>query len=127
MGLVVSTLPERASGLASLVDHERAIDRAVEAIEHADGAPLGLETVAALAGVTGRALQQSFQRAMGVSPMAFQTSVRLDRVRSDLRDATPGEHRVADIARRHGFTHLGRFAAQYARAFGERPSETLRR
>ena len=35
--------------------------------------------------------------------------------------------RVTDIAMDHGFVHLGRFAEQYRRFFGETPSQTLRR
>jgi AraC-like DNA-binding protein len=34
---------------------------------------------------------------------------------------------VADLAQRHGFTQLGRFAAVYRREFGEMPSATLAR
>ena len=34
---------------------------------------------------------------------------------------------IADVAYAHGFYELGRFAAVYARMFGERPSETLSR
>ncbi|MGO2110350.1 MAG: AraC family transcriptional regulator [Pseudoclavibacter sp.] len=104
-----------------------ALDVATDAIESARGAPLSLETLAALAGVSGRALQQAFRRAHGESPMAYQTRVRLERVRVELSDADPHAARVADIALRHGFAHLGRFAAQYAGAYGERPGDTLRR
>src|SRR5262249_19712723 len=35
--------------------------------------------------------------------------------------------RVADIAARCGFNHVGRFAAQYRERYGESPSATLRR
>jgi len=39
-----------------------------------------------------------------------------------------GEKRtVADIALKWGFVSMGRFSHQYQAAFGERPSETLRR
>jgi hypothetical protein len=34
---------------------------------------------------------------------------------------------VAEHARRHGFTELGRFAVVYRTVFGESPSTTLRR
>jgi AraC family ethanolamine operon transcriptional activator len=34
---------------------------------------------------------------------------------------------VTLIAQRWGFFHLGRFAANYQRIFGEKPSHTLRR
>jgi AraC-like DNA-binding protein len=39
--------------------------------------------------------------------------------------ATPGTS-VEQVARRWGFTHLGRFAHDYRVAFGQLPSATLR-
>jgi len=34
---------------------------------------------------------------------------------------------VADVANRHGFWHMGQFAKDYRKTFGELPSETLKR
>jgi AraC-like DNA-binding protein len=34
---------------------------------------------------------------------------------------------VTVIAERWGFSHLGRFAGNYQKIFGEKPSQTLRR
>ena len=33
---------------------------------------------------------------------------------------------VTQVAADHGFLHMGHFAAQYQRRFGERPVETLK-
>jgi transcriptional regulator GlxA family with amidase domain len=33
---------------------------------------------------------------------------------------------LGTVARKWGFGHYGRFAAEYARRFGRKPSETLR-
>ncbi|QRP49194.1 AraC family transcriptional regulator [Amycolatopsis sp. FDAARGOS 1241] len=61
-------------------------------------------------------------------PGAYILSVRLRRVREELSAARPGEgSTVANIAHRCGFLNLGRFAAQYRRAHGECPSDTLHR
>jgi transcriptional regulator GlxA family with amidase domain len=51
---------------------------------------------------------------------------RLNLVRAELRRADPDTTSVAQIARRHCFSELGRFAAVYRQIFGESPSTTLR-
>jgi transcriptional regulator GlxA family with amidase domain len=59
--------------------------------------------------------------------MAYLRALRLEKVRDTLSAAEPGSVSVTEVAARWGFVHLGRFAGAYSRAFGERPSETLRR
>jgi AraC-like DNA-binding protein len=51
---------------------------------------------------------------------------RLHAVRRDLLAGDPGRT-VTRVAFKWGFNHLGRFAAQYAREFGESPRDTLKR
>jgi AraC-like DNA-binding protein len=53
--------------------------------------------------------------------------LRLNAMRRELLGATEETLRVADLAQRHGIAHLGRFAGEYRRMFGELPSQTLRR
>ena len=48
-------------------------------------------------------------------------------VREHLRQADPALHTVTETAYRYGFTHMGRFAAEYRARFGEAPSTTLGR
>jgi len=71
-------------------------------------------------------LFQAFRASRGHTPMEFLTEQRLLRAQEALRDAETGAT-VASIARACGFVHLGRFSQVYARRFGERPSDTLRR
>ena len=76
-------------------------------------------------GASERSLHLGFLEEFGISPMAYLKVLRLNRVRRQLRDAAPGIS-VTDVAMRAGFSHLGRFATDYGRFFGERPSATLR-
>ena len=46
--------------------------------------------------------------------------------RRDLRACSQGET-ITDIAKRWGFWHMGQFAADYKKQFGELPSETVKR
>ncbi|ARJ03984.1 hypothetical protein GCM10010988_26660 [Cnuibacter physcomitrellae] len=99
---------------------------AVELMHAAAAEPLTLPLLAAHAGVSGRALQLAFQQHVRTTPMRYLRQVRLDLARRELRRAGADDS-VGDIARRAGFGHTGRFAAEYASRFGEHPSDTLRR
>ena len=81
--------------------------------------------IAAAAGLSVRGLQDTFQRELGCSPMVYLRGIRLDRARTELRTLPPGTASVADIARRCGFRHMGRFAAACRKRFSEYPYQTL--
>ena len=92
-------------------------------LDHLDE-PISLKDMADHAGVSVRTLNQVFRDFRRTSPIAELRDLRMDRVREQLVAARPGT-RVADVARKWGFRHLGRFAASYRARFGEAPSETL--
>lgn len=101
------------------------VRRAVEFIEDHAHEPLTVQSIAAAAHVTTRSLQMGFREHLGSTPMSVLREVRLRRVREELLQATASA-RVAEVASRWGFAQAGRFAVQYAKTFGESPSETLR-
>lgn len=78
-------------------------------------------------GSSPRALQDCFQRCLGLSPKAYLKAVKLNEVRRELLRADSALASVSDVAVRYGFWHLSRFAADYRWLFGELPSQTLRR
>lgn len=85
-----------------------------------------LDDIARRSGYSRRALELIFNRTTGMAPGRWFLNIRLNGVMRNLLTATPGTQ-VIDIAARWGFTHMSRFAFQYQRAFGELPSQTLRR
>src|SRR5262249_60878952 len=87
-------------------------------------APITIAVLVAGSGVPGRTLFQNFQAFKGVSPIRYVRDQRFDRARRALFSAAPGDT-VTTIALRWGFAHMGRFAVEYRRRFGERPSATL--
>jgi len=88
--------------------------------------PISVPDVAQHLGVSVRTLQAGFRQWRDTTPNAFLMQTRLERVRDDLLRAG-ADGNVTDVALKYGFSHLGRFSAQYQEAFGERPSATLRR
>ncbi len=85
-----------------------------------------IETLAEYAGVSVRTLFAGFHRYRETSPMEFVRQIRLQHVRSELLAQDFAAKSVTDIALKWGFNHLGRFAIDYKRRFGESPSATLR-
>ncbi|MFZ2103249.1 MAG: helix-turn-helix domain-containing protein [Oricola sp.] len=75
--------------------------------------------------VSERTLQYAFREYVGLSPTAYLRTCRLNRVRAELTASGPQEATITQMAMRFGFLHLGRFAGDYKRMFGESPSATL--
>lgn len=90
------------------------------------GEPLNLNDLSKVSGLNIRTLQRSFRRYLDVTPREYLRVFRLKRAREDLL-AIGTLDSVSGIALRNGFTHLGRFSAEYRHQFGELPSQTLRR
>jgi len=103
------------------------VRRALRFIDEHAAEPVGIEDIAAAAGIGSRGLQLAFRRHVGATPTDQLRRVRLERARRDLEagDTVRGDT-VAGIATRWGFAHHGRFAIDYRRAFGCSPSHTLR-
>ena len=87
---------------------------------------LDLQSMAKATGLSPRTLQRTFQAEYGLCPQEWQRVERLNRVRKELLQATPGT-RVTQTATRWGFLHFGRFSQYYRQLFNELPSETLAR
>ncbi len=103
-----------------------ALQRALPYIEQHRDEPLTVREVCRAARVSWRTLVSAFRERFGVTPKAYLTAMRLDGVR---RDLVPGQPpvKIADVANHWGFWHMGQFAADYRKQFGELPSETLHR
>ncbi|NMO49704.1 AraC family transcriptional regulator [Actinoplanes sp. TBRC 11911] len=103
-----------------------AVRDATDIIDAEAHRPLTTAELARRCHVSVRTLQEGFQRHLGIAPMAYLRSVRLDRAHAELRAADPARDTVGAIARRWGFTNLTRFANQHRKAYGQYPHETLR-
>jgi AraC-like DNA-binding protein len=88
--------------------------------------PIDIATLVDVTGTSARSIFQSFSRARDYSPMLFLKRTRLVQARSRLQ-AGDSQTSVTAIAYACGFHNLGHFARDYRAAFGELPSETLRK
>ena len=88
--------------------------------------PLRILDICRATGVSRRALQDSFNDVLGVSPLAYLRLLRLNGVRRALSAPTP-ELQIKDVVAQWGVWHLGRLGGEYKALFGELPSETLKR
>lgn len=104
------------------------VRRGIAFLEGNPDLDLGVADIARACRVSVRALQLAFRRHLDTTPMAYLRRVRLDRVRAELRAAVPGDGTtVTGIAAKWGFLDGSRLSAHYRAAFGESPSQTLRR
>jgi AraC-like DNA-binding protein len=104
----------------------RDVKRAIDYMHANLDAPVTIADISLTAGVAGRTLFKHFRDVRGVSPMQYLRSLRFEKARQELLNADAGTS-VTEIATRWGFGHLGRFAVEFRKRFGESPSETLRR
>ena len=77
-------------------------------------------------GAGRRALFYAFDELIGLSPIAYLKATRLQEARRRII-ASDHQHCVQLVARNLNFSHLGQFSIDYAKHFGESPSQTRKR
>jgi AraC-like DNA-binding protein len=100
---------------------------AVRANDIGSGDSVSLARLCEASGVSHTWLNKCFQDVYGTSPVAYLRARRLSEARARLIDQSAPPVSVKDVALSLGFTHLGRFAAEYHARFEEQPSESLLR
>ena len=104
----------------------RHVKRAIEFMIANIAEPLTLDKIAAVSGVSERALQMGFRQFKMTTPMAYLRYLRLEAMHQDLKGGQPGME-LKEVGLRWGFLHMGRMAAEYRSRYGELPSETYKR
>ncbi len=103
---------------------EAHVRRAVDIIK-TQTSPLTIHDVAEAVGIGVRALQSGFRTYLGMPPHFLLRQGRIDGARRDLESGTSPT--IAAVARKWGFSNVGRFAGEYFKVVGEYPSDTVRR
>ena len=70
-----------------------------------------------------RTVNRAFQTALGMGSATYLRRVHLNDARRALRRRSAHSTTVTDVALEFDFWHLGRFAEQYNKLFGESPHE----
>ena len=81
--------------------------------------PLGVDDLAAAAGLSRAHFSREFRRAFGDSPHAYLLTRRLERAAALLRST---DHSVAEICVAVGLTSVGSFTTSFKRMFGSSPT-----
>ena len=126
--LIIQIIGRRSSTpqLAAPRFRAAAMHRAVEILHDHDQFPINIEALCTMVGASWATLQRAFAEEFGVTPSSYIKSRRLAAVQAELIEAGANGV-ISDIANRWGFWHMGSFASDYKKQFGELPSETLRR
>jgi AraC-like DNA-binding protein len=102
-----------------------AVRKVEEYIEANWDKPIDVEAMAQIANVSARSLFREFKKDRGYSPAAFAKQIRLNHAKEMLEQA--GGPSIIQIAYKCGFQNPSHFAKDFKLAFGELPSETLKR
>jgi AraC family ethanolamine operon transcriptional activator len=119
--------PQSASGPISTHRRRLVLGRALDWLDANPCLPVTIRQLAQVCGAGVRTLEYAFHDYFGLSPKTYLTRRRLLGVHRDLKRAHAGSTRVSVVANNWGFWHLGQFAQDYQRFFGELPSRTLGR
>jgi AraC-like DNA-binding protein len=121
------TCPSHGATAGALASHQEIVARAEAYIRSQRYSPVSVSTLSRLVGRSERGLREAFYSVRGMSPKQYELASRLQAVRKALSDVATKPLSVTGVASEFGFFELGRFAGTYKSAFGETPSETLRR
>ncbi|WP_448211890.1 helix-turn-helix domain-containing protein [Colwellia sp. MEBiC06753] len=99
------------------------INKALAFIQQSIKEPISLDDIVLASEVNPKRLYAGFNKFIGMPPMQYLKVQRLEAVKAQLE--TQRSNSVTDVAIQWGFSHLGRFSADYKKHFQESPSATL--
>lgn len=102
-----------------------AMNRALNILKDYPNNPVNVEALCQQVDVSWATLERAFAEEFGVTPNKYIKLRRLAAVQSDLIKLGP-DAVISDVANKWAFWHMGSFASDYRKQFGELPSQTLR-
>lgn len=103
-----------------------ALNRALEVLSSYEQMPVSVKALCKISGTSWATLERAFKNEFQVTPKAYMKCRRLAAVQTELIRQGPTAV-ISDIANHWEFWHMGSFASDYKKQFGELPSQTLLR
>jgi len=103
------------------------VDQFEKFVQTSEGKRAKIADFCAATAIKHQTLLRALRTIRGASPSNHMREMRLTQARQALSTTAPVPESVTQVALRFGFREFGRFAAKYRAAFGEKPSDTLRR
>lgn len=124
--LLDSTPLNKSEKSATEIRHHQLITACERLVVSGEDTDIALAEIAKRSGYSLRSLEMIFRRSVGMTPGRWFMTARLN---GALRDLLRCEENgtVSEVAMKWGFRHVSRFSQYYRNAFGELPSETLKR
>jgi AraC family transcriptional regulator, ethanolamine operon transcriptional activator len=119
--------PASETKLVSSPERARVLKAALAAINDCPEKTLSVGDLCRVARASERTLHHAFMERFGLPPALYMKALRLNGARSDLCGDHEPSIKIADIANKWGFWHLGQFAKDYRQWFSELPSDTYQR
>ncbi|MCU7835659.1 MAG: helix-turn-helix domain-containing protein [gamma proteobacterium symbiont of Taylorina sp.] len=116
------------STLHDLSSHRRshALQLIINYIKINNKKNIPIKTLCYVAQISERTLQYLFKRELGLTPKAYIKGQKLYSIHKELRSSNQFNVGITDIANKYGFWHMGQFAADYYKIYGELPSVTFK-
>jgi len=101
------------------------VEQVMDIVKTDPSTPKRISELCNIVKVDERTLRNIFYEQFSVSPKKFINCYRLNAVRKALNRFHFSDFNISDVANSYGFWHMGQFARDYHRLFGDLPSETL--
>jgi AraC family ethanolamine operon transcriptional activator len=128
LAVINALIDEKFAEKESLIRATRSVSLALNIIHSSE-----LESISAMelckhTKCSQRTLEKCFTKRLGITPKKYIKCLRLAEVHKGLRNFDALDYdSIIELAAVNGFWHMGQFAADYRRIYGELPSETLNR
>lgn len=118
--------PNQPVSIKPLRKRDKALLAAEKYIAESGSEQITIAELCLVTNVSERTLEYAFREQYKLTPKSYTLIHRMNNVRKQLRKSKPSKGSISEIARLHGFWHMGQFSADYKKIFAELPSETLK-